>query len=78
MSDPDEQPQHRWFWWPLPFWKVLLIFLGTNLAGNLLWGGVATALNLSSSFSIGGGIGGASGALIVIYWSRKLRKKLGH
>jgi membrane associated rhomboid family serine protease len=76
MSENNQQPPAWKLWWPRPFWKVLLVFLLTNLTGNLMWVGVSMALNLSSSYSIGGGIGGAAGVAIVMSWAGKRRKEL--
>jgi len=76
MSEKDQQPPAWKFWWPLSFWKVLLVFLLTNLAGNLIWVGVSTALNLSYSAGIGGGAGGVAGVLIVMSWAARRRKEL--
>ena len=77
MREHNNPAPPAWkFWWPLSIWKVLLIFLGTSIVGNLAWVGVSMAWGWEFNAGPGGGIGGGAGALIVILLAKKRREGL--
>ncbi len=70
----SEQQQAWKFWHPLSFWKVVLIFVLTNLAVTVVWVVLREALKLNLPGFAAGGAGGLVAVLIVSNLARKARE----
>lgn len=70
------EPKPKWqFWHPLSFWKALGIMLVAVFVANLLTALVTTAFGWNASPAIGGGLGGALGATLIMIFAQKAREK---
>lgn len=68
MTEPASVPPWK-FWHPLPFWKVLVVFLLANLVVTFVWVLLRHGLGVTflPEWTIGG-IGGVLGVAVVTTW----------
>jgi hypothetical protein len=68
------KPVPSWkFYHPLPFWKAIGIMGLAVLVANILTAVVSLAFDLNFSPAIGGGIGGAMGATLIMLAAQKAK-----
>jgi hypothetical protein len=72
MAENPQRPVWA-FWWPLPFWKVLVIFAATNVVMTFIVVALRELLGLNVPGAAAGGAGGITGYLITMNMAMKAR-----